>query len=53
MSNYGPLAEIVAIAGNLGAAGVALRVAWAGKVSSWEPEIEELPSAPTRVAGVF
>lgn len=53
MNDYGPLATIVAYAGNLGAAAVAMRVAWTGKATKWEPEIPELAKAPTRVAGLL
>lgn len=53
MSDYGPLAPIVAYAGNLAAAALAFRVAWAGKVFNWEPEIAGLNKAPTKIAGLF
>ena len=53
MSEYGPLATFVAYAGNLGAAAIAVRVAWTGKATKWEPEIRDLPKAPTRMASLF
>jgi hypothetical protein len=49
---YGPLALIVALAGNLGAAAVALRIAFAGKLI-WEPKVQNFNKAPTRIVNVF
>jgi hypothetical protein len=51
MSDFGPLAQVVAYAGYISAAALALRVAWAGKVL-WEPDIQDLAKAPARLAGV-
>ena len=52
MGDFGPLGTVVGLAGNLGAACVAIRAAWAGK-GLWEPDVRELPKAPTRIAGVL
>jgi hypothetical protein len=52
LSNFGPLAQIVAFAGYMTAAALAIRVAWAGKLV-WEPDIRDLAKAPARVAGVL
>lgn len=52
LNDYGPLAEVVAYAGYMTAASMAVRVAWAGKLL-WEPEIRDLAKAPARMAGVF
>jgi hypothetical protein len=49
---YGPLALIVALAGNLGAAAVAFRMAFSGKLI-WEPKVSEFSLAPTRIVNVF
>src|SRR5262249_28073557 len=51
MTDYGPLAFLVTIAGNLAAAAFALRVLWAGK-TGWEPKIRDFPNAPTRVTAL-
>jgi hypothetical protein len=51
MPDFGPLAPLVAYAGYITAATVAIRVAWAGKLL-WEPDIRDLAKAPARFAGV-
>lgn len=52
MADFGPLAPLVAYAGYMTAAALAVRVAWAGKLL-WEPDIRDLAKAPARVAGVI
>jgi len=49
---YGPLALVVALAGNLGAAAIAFRAAFAGKMI-WEPQVQNFNNAPTRIVNVF
>jgi hypothetical protein len=51
MPDFGPLAPVVAYAGYITAAALAVRVAWAGKIL-WEPDIRDLAKAPARFAGV-
>jgi len=52
MEQYGPLAQLVAISGNLGAAVFAVYTTWAGR-TFWEPRVENLEKAPRRITGAM
>ena len=52
MNEYGPLANLVAVAGSIMAAGGAISLAWRGR-ASWEPSQEDLPRGPTKVAALL
>lgn len=53
MNEFGPLADLVAIAGCIMAAGTALLAAWTGKRTKWAPVQEQLPNGARRVAGLL
>lgn len=50
--DYGPLKEVVSLAGSIVAAGGAIRLAWRGR-ANWEPSEEDIPAGAQKVGGLI
>lgn len=52
MDSYGPLTDVVKLAGAIMAAGMAITLTWRGR-ARWEPVEEDVPKGPQKVGGLF
>ena len=50
--DYGPLKEVVSLAGSIIAAGAAIGLAWRGR-ANWEPSEEDVPAGAQKVGGLI